>query len=244
MFRTQHIERDQGWHWGHLVCTQTSPKPRGLSPSTALPSAGKPVLRKRRFPPPGAGEMPTRATWGVLGSRPGCCPRSQVSRRDALPQPTPEEELCRGCARVVGPGRPAGSGCWQAEAHLGACRVPARQPGRSAEVAVGGREGAGSGRCAGVAGDLGPFRAGSFHLFPAALGLQACVRVCVHLSQHAQPEDKRMWVCTHAGTSWCPTAAPVTVIECLLCTQHCILYKTALAPASGSDLLGTETAKR
>lgn len=48
-------------------------------------------------------------------------------------------------------------------------------------------------------------------------------------------------MCPRAGTRRRPIAARVTVIECLLCTRPCIPYKTALAPASLSDAVVTET---
>lgn len=81
------------------------------------------------------------------------------------------------------------------------------------------------------------------HLLPAVLGLEAqrvraCVRVCMHAcacpSMHCLQASTGVhtWVCTRAGTSRRHIAAHLPVTECLLCTQLCILCKTALGPAS------------
>ena len=69
-----------------------------------------------------------------------------------------------------------------------------------------------------------------------------CVCVCTCPSTHCPwvITGVHMWVCPHAGTSWCLTAVHIAITECLLYTQHCVLYQVALAPASGSDGLGTE----
>lgn len=85
----------------------------------------------------------------------------------------------------------------------------------------------------------------SAQLFSAELGLEAfvCVCLCVCVCVQACPSmhcpqvntGVHTWVCLRPGASWCHAAVPITVIECLLYTQHCVLCQVALAPASGRE---------